>query len=181
MLNINLSDLLKIYDSADDITKWIFRSYSDVVTKKNIKDSQVVNLVKKILENEKKKAEKRHQNHNLTNENNKATNIYSTAGETEKEIDILGGTNFFEKEDLEDIGRDKDSQFYKSKTNFFSSGSGSHNKEKPKENESYPHPKSKERYSNEYIRNEIEKANRNNKFSDSRNLFSDKFYDFDEV
>jgi len=174
LLNINLSDLLKIYDSADDITKWIFRSYSDVVTKKNIKDSQVVNLVKKILENEKKKAEKRHQNLNLTNENNKANNTYSTAGETEKEIDILGGTNFFEKEDLEDIGRDKDSQFYKSKTNFFSSGS--HNKEKKTENESY-----QEKYSNEYIRKEIEKANRNNKYSDSRNLFSDKFYDFDEV
>jgi len=41
LLNINLTDLLKIYDSPDDITKWIFRSYSDVITKKTVKEIQV--------------------------------------------------------------------------------------------------------------------------------------------
>ena len=128
---------------------------------------KVVNLVKKILENETKKAEMKNKtniaNKNANNNNNK------------------GNPYFFEEKDGE-TGTEKLPQFNQSKTNFFSTGidQGKSIKEKL-ETPNPDYQQSEERYSNEFIRNEIEKANRSNKYLEGGNLFSDKFYDFDEV
>ena len=49
LLQINLEDLLKIYDSAEEISKWIYRYYSDIVNPKIIPEKQVINNLNKII------------------------------------------------------------------------------------------------------------------------------------
>ena len=41
LLQINLEDLFKIYDSAEEICKWIYRYYSDIISPQTIPEKQV--------------------------------------------------------------------------------------------------------------------------------------------
>lgn len=105
-------------------------------------------------------------NHKTNNNisNNNKDKIFEPSGGS-------SGLDLFEEKEGHGLIPEKNTQFNQSKTNFY----GNTNK---LEKEYQP---SEERYSNEFIRNEIEKANRGDKYFDSGNLFSDKFYDFDEV
>jgi len=49
LLNINLDEVIKIYDSAEEITKWIFKFYCDIITPKVISEKQVTRLVDRLL------------------------------------------------------------------------------------------------------------------------------------
>ena len=40
-----MTDLIKVYDSAEEITKIIFSSYSDVITRNIISEHQVIIII----------------------------------------------------------------------------------------------------------------------------------------
>jgi hypothetical protein len=44
LLQINLEDLFKIYDNAEEISKWIYRYYSDIINTKNVPENQVIGI-----------------------------------------------------------------------------------------------------------------------------------------
>src|SRR4051812_27108873 len=49
LLQINLDECIKLYDDPNDICDWVFKTYSDVISKKNLSEKQVLNLVQRIL------------------------------------------------------------------------------------------------------------------------------------
>lgn len=45
LLQINLEEPFKLYDTAEEISKWIFKTYSDIINKTTISEKQVYTYI----------------------------------------------------------------------------------------------------------------------------------------